>query len=103
MNPESRTMLPKLAFTGFAARYREPKVEEGFDDVTKVDFKVRVPLACAALCLKMGMWKGHVGWPPFAGGHEVPRASQDGSDVPPCTSCCWSRQRPWLRTCYFRL
>ena len=40
MNPEKRTMLPKMAFTGFAARYREPRVEEGFQDITKVDFKV---------------------------------------------------------------
>lgn len=38
-------MLPKMAFTGFAARYREPKVEEGFQDITKVDFKVRVVIA----------------------------------------------------------
>lgn len=33
-------MLPQVAFTGFASRYREPKVEEGFRDITKVDFKV---------------------------------------------------------------
>lgn len=38
MNPESRTMLPKMAFSGFASRYREPKVEEGFEDITRVDF-----------------------------------------------------------------
>ena len=44
MNPEKRTLLPKMAFTGFAARYREPKVEEGFQDITKVDFKVGVLL-----------------------------------------------------------
>lgn len=30
-----------MAFTGFASRYREPRVEEGFEDITKVDFKVR--------------------------------------------------------------
>jgi hypothetical protein len=41
MNPESRTMLPKMAFTGFASRYREPTADEGFDDITKVNFKVR--------------------------------------------------------------
>ena len=41
MNPESRAMLPKMAFTGFASRYREPTVDEGFDDITKVSFKVR--------------------------------------------------------------
>lgn len=32
-------MLPKMAFTGFAARYREPTVAEGFVDITKVDFR----------------------------------------------------------------
>jgi hypothetical protein len=41
MNPESRTMLPKMAFTGFASRYREPTLDEGFEDITKVNFKVR--------------------------------------------------------------
>lgn len=34
-------MLPKMAFTGFASRYREPTVDEGFADITKVNFKVR--------------------------------------------------------------
>jgi hypothetical protein len=34
-------MLPKMAFTGFAARFREPKLSEGFADVTTVDFEVR--------------------------------------------------------------
>jgi len=33
-------MLPKVAFTGFLSRYREPKPEEGFQDITKVDFRV---------------------------------------------------------------
>lgn len=33
-------MLPKMAFTGFASRYREPKISEGFEDITSVDFKV---------------------------------------------------------------
>jgi len=41
MNPESRTMLPKQAFTGFAARYSPPTLDEGFVDITKVDFEVR--------------------------------------------------------------
>lgn len=46
MNPESRTLLPKMAFSGFASRYREPKTEEGFQDITKVNFKVsRLSLA----------------------------------------------------------
>lgn len=39
MNPEKRIMLPKVAFTGFLSRYREPKPEEGFQDITKVDFR----------------------------------------------------------------
>lgn len=30
-----------MAFSGFQGRYREPKVEEGFDDITKVDFTFR--------------------------------------------------------------
>ncbi|KAF2872513.1 polynucleotide kinase 3 phosphatase-domain-containing protein [Massariosphaeria phaeospora] len=38
-NPEQRTILPKLAFTGFASRYREPKLSEGFQDIAKVDFR----------------------------------------------------------------
>lgn len=41
MNPESRTILPKMAFTGFASRYREPTEDEGFQDITKVNFQVR--------------------------------------------------------------
>jgi bifunctional polynucleotide phosphatase/kinase len=41
MNPEDRQQLPKLAFTGFAARYKEPKLKEGFEDIVEVDFKFR--------------------------------------------------------------
>lgn len=41
LNPESRTSLPQLAFNGFNARFKEPKVKEGFKDVTEVDFKFR--------------------------------------------------------------
>ena len=33
-------MLPRMAFTGFVSRYREPRIDEGFQDITKVDFKV---------------------------------------------------------------
>lgn len=33
-------MLPKMAFTGFTARYREPSLAEGFEDIAKIDFKV---------------------------------------------------------------
>ncbi|KAH7030538.1 polynucleotide kinase 3 phosphatase-domain-containing protein [Macrophomina phaseolina] len=38
LNPEARSMLPKLAFTSFASRYRVPQLKEGFQDITKVDF-----------------------------------------------------------------
>ncbi|KAF1921744.1 polynucleotide kinase 3 phosphatase-domain-containing protein [Ampelomyces quisqualis] len=38
-NPESRTILPKLAFTGFASRYREPRLEEGFTQILRTDFE----------------------------------------------------------------
>lgn len=41
-NPESRTLLPKLAFTSFASRFQEPKVEEGLQDVVRVPFEVRL-------------------------------------------------------------
>ena len=41
LNPESRQVLPKLAFTGFASRYREPKIKEGFQDISEVDFRFR--------------------------------------------------------------
>ena len=39
-NPEHRLLLPKTAFFGFAKRYREPKLAEGFQDIIKVDFEV---------------------------------------------------------------
>lgn len=41
MNPERRELLPKMAFTGFASRYREPTLKEGFQDITKVDFRFK--------------------------------------------------------------
>lgn len=41
-NREGRTMLPHIAFSGFASRYREPEVSEGFADIVKVDFQVRL-------------------------------------------------------------
>jgi bifunctional polynucleotide phosphatase/kinase len=34
-------MLPKMAFTGFASRYRRPTLDEGFQDITSVDFRFR--------------------------------------------------------------
>ena len=38
-NPEKRSMLPSIAFRGFAQSFVEPKIEEGFQDVVKVPFK----------------------------------------------------------------
>jgi hypothetical protein len=52
MNPESRNMLPKQAFTGFASRYVPPTLDEGFVDITKVDFEVR----CRSLFPCASLW-----------------------------------------------
>lgn len=41
MNPESREILPKLAFNGFNSRFREPKLGEGFQDIWEVEFEFR--------------------------------------------------------------
>ncbi|RYO96191.1 hypothetical protein DL765_011672 [Monosporascus sp. GIB2] len=41
MNPEARAALPKLAFNGYFARFKEPKAEEGFQDVVEVEFRFR--------------------------------------------------------------
>ena len=41
LNPESRQSLPKLAFNGFGARFKEPKIKEGFQDVDEIDFRFR--------------------------------------------------------------
>jgi hypothetical protein len=41
MNPENRSILPKLAFTSFSSRYQKPELTEGFQDITEVPFKVR--------------------------------------------------------------
>ncbi|KAH8730048.1 polynucleotide kinase 3 phosphatase-domain-containing protein [Phaeosphaeriaceae sp. PMI808] len=38
-NPENRTILPKVAFTGFASRYRKPELSEGFTEIIMTDFK----------------------------------------------------------------
>ena len=37
-NPESRTMLPGIAFRSFTQRYTKPQVEEGLRDITEVNF-----------------------------------------------------------------
>ena len=39
MNPESRTKLPGIAFGDFARRFQPPTLEEGFEDITHVDFE----------------------------------------------------------------
>lgn len=41
MNPESRQVLPKLAFNGFASRYKAPHTKEGFQDVVELHFEFR--------------------------------------------------------------
>ncbi|KAL2041201.1 hypothetical protein N7G274_006146 [Stereocaulon virgatum] len=40
-NPEKRTILPHSAFAGFAARFREPQLKEGFHDVVTEEFQFR--------------------------------------------------------------
>ncbi|KAK4184153.1 polynucleotide kinase 3 phosphatase-domain-containing protein [Podospora australis] len=41
LNPETRTMLPKLAFNSFKSRFKEPKDKEGFEEIIPVDFHFR--------------------------------------------------------------
>jgi bifunctional polynucleotide phosphatase/kinase len=41
LNPEARQGLPKLAFNTFSSRFKEPKTEEGFEEIVPVDFKFR--------------------------------------------------------------
>ena len=38
MNPEKRDLLPGIAFKSFQQRFQEPTPEEGFEDITLVDF-----------------------------------------------------------------
>ncbi|KAF2847999.1 PNK3P-domain-containing protein [Plenodomus tracheiphilus IPT5] len=38
-NPEKRTILPHAAFSGFASRYCEPKISEGFEDIIMTGFE----------------------------------------------------------------
>ena len=38
LNPESRTLLPRMAFSIFAKRFVKPEQQEGFQDITRVDF-----------------------------------------------------------------
>ncbi|KAH8882364.1 PNK3P-domain-containing protein [Thozetella sp. PMI_491] len=41
LNPESRQILPRLAFNSFTSRFKEPKAKEGFQDVVEVEFEFR--------------------------------------------------------------
>ncbi|KAI4141881.1 MAG: hypothetical protein L6R39_005156 [Caloplaca ligustica] len=38
-NPEKRTILPHSAFSSFASRFKQPTVEEGFQDIVPVEFQ----------------------------------------------------------------
>lgn len=40
-NPESRAIVPGIAFGDFARRFREPEAGEGFEDVVRVEFRFR--------------------------------------------------------------
>jgi len=39
MNPEKRTVLPRVAFTSYASRFNKPDVNEGFKDLTEIEFQ----------------------------------------------------------------
>ncbi|KAL8930154.1 MAG: hypothetical protein Q9208_000771 [Pyrenodesmia sp. 3 TL-2023] len=39
-NPEKRAILPHSAFSSFASRFKQPKVDEGFQDVVPLQFQV---------------------------------------------------------------
>lgn len=38
-NPEKRSLLPRVAFSSFASRYRKPEVSEGLEEIMVVDFQ----------------------------------------------------------------
>ncbi|KAF9886227.1 hypothetical protein FE257_011950 [Aspergillus nanangensis] len=41
LNPESRTLLPGIAFGDFQRRFKEPTLTEGFKDIIRADFRFR--------------------------------------------------------------
>ncbi|RAH72675.1 putative DNA 3'-phosphatase Tpp1 [Aspergillus aculeatinus CBS 121060] len=41
LNPESRTLLPGIAFGDFLRRFKEPSMDEGFKDIIRVEFQFR--------------------------------------------------------------
>ena len=42
-NPENRVILPHTAFSSFASRFKQPQVDEGFQDVVPVQFQASQP------------------------------------------------------------
>lgn len=44
MNPESRMVLPPIAFRSFAQSYITPELAEGFADITTINFEVSEPI-----------------------------------------------------------
>ena len=40
-NPEKRSILPHSAFASFASRFKKPTEQEGFQDITSIEFQVR--------------------------------------------------------------
>ncbi|KAF3917485.1 hypothetical protein ABW21_db0201675 [Orbilia brochopaga] len=41
LNPEKRGSVPSMAFLNYKSKFQEPKLSEGFKDVTVVDFEFR--------------------------------------------------------------
>ncbi|KAF5865613.1 hypothetical protein ETB97_003031 [Aspergillus alliaceus] len=41
LNPESRALLPGIAFGDYGRRFKEPMMSEGFKDIIRVDFRFR--------------------------------------------------------------
>ena len=39
-NPEKRSILPHAAFASFASRFKEPRLNEGFQDIIHMEFQV---------------------------------------------------------------
>lgn len=40
-NPENRSILPPVAFSSYASRFKKPSMTEGFDDIITLEFQVR--------------------------------------------------------------
>lgn len=59
-NPEKRQILPHSAFSAYAARFNEPKLKEGFQDITTVPFQVRRGLSPFAHHLALSSYLYHL-------------------------------------------